>query len=68
LGHLRAMASLAEMGAIICPPIPAFYHQPQTVIDIVDHTVDRVLDLLGLPVPEARRWDPEETRDRERES
>jgi len=68
LGHLRAMASLAEMGAIICPPIPAFYHQPQTVLDIVDHTVDRVLDLLGLPVPEARRWDPEETRDKELES
>jgi 4-hydroxy-3-polyprenylbenzoate decarboxylase len=62
------MASLAEMGAIICPPIPAFYHQPQTVLDIVDHTVDRVLDLLGLPAPESRRWDPEETRDKEHES
>ena len=68
LGHLRAMASLAEMGAIICPPIPAFYHQPKSVIDIVDHTVDRVLDLLGLPAPEARRWDPEEIRDKEHES
>lgn len=58
LGHLRAMAAAAEAGAIIAPPIPGFYHQPQTVLDIVDHSVDRVLDLLGLPAPDARRWDP----------
>lgn len=58
LGHLRTMASLAEMGAIICPPIPAFYHRPETVMDLVDYTVDRTLDLLGLPAPGARRWDP----------
>jgi len=57
LGHLRSMAALAEMGAIIAPPVPAFYHQPRTVDDIVDHSVDRVLDLIGLPSKDARRWD-----------
>lgn len=56
LGHLRSMTALAEMGAIIAPPIPAFYHHPETVMDIVDHSVDRVLDLLGLPDQAVRRW------------
>ncbi len=59
LGHLRSMTSLAEMGAIIAPPVPGFYHQPKTVLDLVDHCVDRVLDLLGLPAPDAKRWDPQ---------
>lgn len=59
LGHLRTMVSLAEMGAILVPPVPAFYHRPQTVMDIVDHSVDRVLDLLGLPDPNAKRWEGE---------
>lgn len=58
LGHLRTMTALTEMGAIIAPPIPGFYHKPQTVPDLVDHSVDRVLDLLGVPDPDARRWDP----------
>ena len=57
LGHLRTMTALAEMGAIIAPPLPAFYHQPQSILDLVDHTVDRVLDLLGLPDPGTKRWD-----------
>jgi flavin prenyltransferase len=57
LGHLRNMTALAEMGAIIAPPVPGFYHKPQTVMDIVDHSVERVLDLLGLPVPGAHRWE-----------
>ena len=57
LGHLRTMASLAEMGAIIAPPMPAFYTKPETVLDVVDSSVDRVLDLLGLPEPDAKRWD-----------
>lgn len=56
LGHLRNMTALAEMGAIIAPPIPGFYNDPQTVMEIVDHSVDRVLDLLGLPDDNARRW------------
>jgi 4-hydroxy-3-polyprenylbenzoate decarboxylase len=57
LGHLRSMVSLTEMGAIVAPPIPGFYHKPETVLDVVDHSVDRVLDLLGLPAPDAKRWD-----------
>jgi 4-hydroxy-3-polyprenylbenzoate decarboxylase len=57
LGHLRTMVALTEMGAVIAPPIPAFYHQPQTILDLVDHSVDRVLDLLGCPALDAKRWD-----------
>lgn len=57
LGHLRNMVTLTEMGAIILPPVPGFYNQPKTILDIVDHSVDRVLDLLNLPAPDARRWD-----------
>lgn len=56
-GHLKSMTLLAEMGAIIAPPIPGFYHNPQTVMDLVDHSVDRVLDLIGLPDADVRRWD-----------
>lgn len=50
------MTSLAEMGAIIAPPVPAFYHLPKSVEDIVDFSVARVLDLLGLPEGDAPRW------------
>ncbi len=57
LGHLRSMTALAEMGAIVAPPVPAFYHKPESVADIVEHSVDRVLDLVGLPSENARRWD-----------
>jgi len=57
LGHLRSMTALAEMGAILAPPVPAFYHHPQTVAEIVEHTVDRVLDLIGLASEDAQRWD-----------
>ncbi len=57
LGHLRSMTALAEMGAIIAPPVPGFYHHPQTVMDIVDHSVGRVLDLIGLPDSHIRRWE-----------
>jgi 4-hydroxy-3-polyprenylbenzoate decarboxylase len=57
LGHLRSMTALAEMGAIIAPPIPGFYNRPETVMDLVDHSVDRVMDLLGLPDERVRRWE-----------
>ncbi len=57
LGHLRSMVALTEMGAIIAPPIPAFYQKPKTVLEVVDHSVDRVLDLLGFDIPEIKRWD-----------
>jgi flavin prenyltransferase len=60
LGHLRTMAALTEMGAMICPPIPGFYHDPKTILDLVDHSVDRVMDSLGLPDVKARRWNPGE--------
>lgn len=58
LGHLRTMTALAEMGAIVAPPIPGFYQKPETVMDLVDHCVDRVMDLMKVPNPEAKRWDP----------
>lgn len=56
LAHLRNMTSVTEMGGIIFPPVPGFYHRPQTVADMVDHTVSRVIDLLGLPQTAAPRW------------
>jgi len=62
LGHLRSMTALAEMGAIVAPPMPAFYHKPESVGEIVDHSVERVLDLIGLPSPDAHRWDGPHTR------
>jgi len=48
-GHLRAMTLVAEMGGVILPPTPSFYHQPKTVADIVDHTVGKVLDQFRIP-------------------
>lgn len=56
LGHLRTMTQLAEMGAIIAPPVPGFYNQPSTVEDLVDSSIDRVLDLLNLPDEKVLRW------------
>jgi flavin prenyltransferase len=56
LGHLRSMTALAEMGAILAPPVPAFYAEPQTLADMVDHTLGRMLDLFGLETPGVRRW------------
>jgi flavin prenyltransferase len=57
LGHLRSLTALAEMGAVVAPPVPAFYHRPRTVEELVDDSVDRVLDLLSLAGPETRRWE-----------
>jgi flavin prenyltransferase len=48
LGHLRNMVAVTEMGAIVMPPVPAFYHRPGTVAEIVDHLAGRAIDLLGL--------------------
>jgi flavin prenyltransferase len=56
LAHLRNMVSATEMGAIICPPMPAFYLRPQSVQDIVDASVARVLDLLDVPHELSARW------------
>ena len=57
LGHLRSMAALAEMGAVIAPPVPAFYTLPETLDDIVDQQVGRVLDLLGAVDDGVQRWE-----------
>jgi polyprenyl P-hydroxybenzoate/phenylacrylic acid decarboxylase-like protein len=54
--HLENMLALSRMGAIIAPPVPAFYNNPQTVDDLVDHTVGRVLDLFGLELKKLKRW------------
>lgn len=56
LGHLRAMVALAEMGAVILPPLPAFYQKPKTIEDLIDHTVGKILDQLGLEHSLFRRW------------
>jgi 4-hydroxy-3-polyprenylbenzoate decarboxylase len=55
--HLENMLRLAQAGAIVAPPVPAFYNQPETLDDIVDHIVARVMDHFGLDFPRARRWD-----------
>jgi len=57
LAHLRNMTHATEMGAIVMPPVPAFYAHPQTIEDVVDHTVGRILDLFGIEHGEiAQRW------------
>ncbi len=55
-GHLRSMTALSEMGAIIAPPVPAFYSRPDSIADMVDHTVGRVLDLFDIDVGAVTRW------------
>lgn len=56
LAHLRAMTAVTEMGGVVMPPVPAFYLNPESVADIVDHTAGRALDLLGVDVPDLPRW------------
>ena len=58
LGHLRLMTQVTEMGAIVMPPVPAFYHHPERIEDIIDHTVSRLLDLLDIELEEdlVPRW------------
>ena len=55
--HLENMLKLSRMGVVISPPVPAFYHRPQTIDEIVDQTVMRLLDQLGIHLDEAPRWD-----------
>lgn len=57
LAHLRNMTAVTEMGGIIFPPLPGFYHRPQTIDEMVDHTVARVLDLFDIPNTLAPRWE-----------
>ena len=57
LGHLRLMAAVTEYGAVVLPPIPGFYHEPQTVADLVDHTVGKILDQFGIEHGLYKRWE-----------
>lgn len=56
LGHIRNMAAVTEIGAVVAPPMPAFYAQPQSLDDMINHTVGRVLDLFGLDSGLVKRW------------
>lgn len=58
LGHLRLMTQVTEMGAVLVPPVPAFYHRPKTLDDVINHTVNRVLDLMGIELSKDlfQRW------------
>jgi 4-hydroxy-3-polyprenylbenzoate decarboxylase len=56
-GHLRLMLQATEAGAVILPPVPAFYHRPATIAELVDHTVTKVLDQFGVHVDLIRRWE-----------
>src|SRR5690349_4860670 len=62
-GHLRTMTTLADIGAVVAPIVPAFYAKPKTVDDIVNHTVGRLLDMFGIETKVVKRWKggPEET-------
>jgi 4-hydroxy-3-polyprenylbenzoate decarboxylase len=56
LGHIRSMEKLSEMGAIIMPPVPAFYHRPRTIQDIIDHTIGKALDIFNIKHNLFERW------------
>jgi 4-hydroxy-3-polyprenylbenzoate decarboxylase len=57
LGHLRLMAAAAELGAVIFPPVPAFYHRPASLEDVIGHSVGRMLDQVGIVLPDVPRWE-----------
>lgn len=57
IGHCELMLKVSQIGAILCPPAPAFYTQPKTVEDIIDHSVARILDLFDLEDADTKRWD-----------
>src|SRR5206468_3364344 len=59
VGHLRTLTQLAEMGAIVAPPVPSFYTRPESIADIIDHTVGRMLDLFEIDAGLVRRWGEE---------
>ncbi|HEV8464173.1 MAG TPA: UbiX family flavin prenyltransferase [Pseudolabrys sp.] len=67
IGHIRSMATVTEAGGIIYPPVPAFYAQPKSIEDMVDHTLARVLDLFDIDTGKIRRWTGERERPKNRE-
>jgi 4-hydroxy-3-polyprenylbenzoate decarboxylase len=67
IGHIRNMATVTEAGAIIYPPVPAFYALPKSIEDMVDHTLARVLDLFDIDTGKIRRWTGERERPKNRE-
>jgi 4-hydroxy-3-polyprenylbenzoate decarboxylase len=54
--HLRNLVTVSELGAIVAPPMPAFYNKPKTLDDVIDHTVGRILDLFDLDTGKVKRW------------
>ena len=62
-GHLRTMTTLADIGAVVAPIVPAFYNKPKTVDDIINHTVGRLLDLFGIETKTVKRWQGEPEKD-----
>lgn len=59
VGHLRTLARAAEIGAVIAPPVPAFYMRPRSIDDLIDHSIGRALDLFGIDVGLVKRWGEE---------
>ena len=66
IGHIRSMAAVTESGAIVYPPVPAFYTRPGTLMEMVDHTLGRVLDLFDVDLGTVKRWDPNAVPDDQR--
>jgi 4-hydroxy-3-polyprenylbenzoate decarboxylase len=62
-GHLRSLTTLADIGAVVAPIVPAFYNKPQTVDDIINHTCGRLLDLFGIDTGTVKRWKGEPDKD-----
>jgi 4-hydroxy-3-polyprenylbenzoate decarboxylase len=62
LGHIRTMAAVTEAGAIVYPPVPAFYARPASIEEMVDHSIGRVLDLFDIELGTVRRWTGERSR------
>jgi 4-hydroxy-3-polyprenylbenzoate decarboxylase len=62
LGHIRSMAAVTEAGAIVYPPVPAFYANPKSLEDMIDHTIGRALDLFDIDLGTVRRWSGEKQR------
>jgi len=68
IGHIRNMAAITEAGAIVYPPVPAFYALPQSLEDMIDHTLGRVLDLFDIDVGKVRRWSGDRVRPKQRDT